>query len=57
MACTGTDLVNCGVQGALFVLVNDLCQQLCYISLLFLELLQDECEGLLCIYVWLVSFG
>ena len=34
---------------------------LCYISLLFLELSRDECEGLLCMYVmadsWLVSFG
>ena len=55
-----TDLVHWGVQGALVVLVNDLCQQSFFISLLFLQLLQDECKGLLCIYVmagsWSVSF-
>ena len=58
VACTDTDWIICGVQGALIVLVNGLCQRLCYISLL-LELLGDECEGLLCIYVmtdsWSVS--
>ena len=43
-------------KGALVVLVNDLCQQLCYIYLL-LELLWDECEGLLCIYVMAGSWS
>ena len=42
------------IQGALVVLVNGLCQQLCYISLL-LELLWDECESFLYICNgWLV---
>ena len=37
--------------------VNGLCQRLCYISLLFLELLRDECEGFLCIFIIVLCNG
>ena len=61
IACTDIDLVNLWHSVSIrCVCEYSICQWLSYISLSSVELLRDEREGLLCLYVngwFLVSFG